>query len=131
MTQTPEETRSLSAIVPDEAAGLVPLATGGDGGGSIRIPASCCGLVGLKPTRGRVPSGPDFGELWSGLAIEHGLSRSVRDTAAFYREAEIAWANPKLPPIGDITGPGRRRLRIAVTTRSIRRVPSTCRPFGQ
>ena len=64
------------------AAGIVPVAGAGDGGGSIRIPAACCGLFGLKPSRGRVPTGPEQGEKWQGAAVEHVLSRSVRDSAA-------------------------------------------------
>src|SRR5690606_10465582 len=63
------------------AAGVLPAAHGSDGGGSIRIPASCCGLFGFKATRARLPDGPYAGEGWAGMAIDGFLTRSVRDTA--------------------------------------------------
>lgn len=87
------------------AAGVVPIAQGNDAGGSIRIPASCNGLVGLKPSRGRLPMDKQMRRLPIG-PIENGvLTRSVRDTAAFYREAERLHHNRKLPAIGDVSAP--------------------------
>lgn len=65
------------------AAGISPIATASDGGGSIRIPAACCGIFGLKPTRGRIPLGDGSVEKWYGAVVENCVSRSVRDTAAF------------------------------------------------
>lgn len=106
------------------AAGVVPIAHANDGGGSIRIPASCNGLVGLKPSRGRLPLDRDMRQMPLRIVANGVVTRSVRDTAAFYREMEKVLANPKLPPIGDISGPGTQRLRIAVCTQSITREAS-------
>ncbi|MGD1254169.1 amidase [Mycobacterium seoulense] len=103
------------------AAGVVPIAHANDGGGSIRIPAACNGLVGLKPSRGRLPLDAHLRRMPVGIVANGVVTRSVRDTAAFYREAERIWRNPKLAPVGDVAGPGRQRLRVAVLTRSVQR----------
>ncbi len=103
------------------AAGVVPIAHANDGGGSIRIPASCNGLVGLKPSRGRLPLDKGMRQMPIRIVANGVVTRSVRDTAAFYREAENVWRKPKLEPIGDVTRPGRDRLRIAVFTKSVKR----------
>lgn len=107
------------------AAGVVPIAHANDGGGSIRIPAACNGLVGLKPSRGRLPLDPEYRRMPVGIIVNGVLTRSVRDTAAFYREAERNWRNPKLLSVGDVTRPGKRRLRIAVITQSVLRESSS------
>ncbi|MGZ5362763.1 MAG: amidase, partial [Mycobacterium sp.] len=103
------------------AAGVVPIAHSNDGGGSIRIPAACNGLVGLKPTRGRIPLDKQTAKMPLHLVANGVVSRSVRDTAAFLREAERVYRNPKLAPIGDVTQGSKQRLRIAVCTQSISR----------
>ena len=103
------------------AAGVVPIAHANDGGGSIRIPASCNGLVGLKPSRGRLPLDKEVSQMPIRIVANGVLSRSVRDTAAFYREAERIWPAPKLPPIGDVKHAGTQRLRVAVVTHSLLR----------
>ncbi len=101
------------------AAGAVPMAHANDGGGSIRIPAACNGLVGLKPTRGRTPTDKMNREMPVRIVHDGVLTRTVRDTAAFVRESERVYRNLKLPPVGDVTGPGRHRLRVALVSESI------------
>lgn len=100
------------------AAGIVPMGHAGDGGGSIRIPASACGLVGLKPSRGRVPVGPEVGEAWAGLVARLVVSRSVRDTAAVLDAVagpDVGaphWAPPPARPYADEVGADPGSLRI-------------------
>jgi amidase len=130
------------------AAGIVPMAHGGDGGGSIRIPAACCGLFGLKPSRNRNPVGPDASEAFFGFAVEHVITRTVRDSAAMLD----ATAGPEptslffAPPGGSFLSALDRppdKLRVAFTaepllpaepnvdaTRAVEEAASLCEELG-
>ncbi|MFF0457652.1 amidase [Nocardia africana] len=101
------------------AAGVVPIAHANDGGGSIRIPAACGGLVGLKPSRGRHIDGEQARHVPIPMISEGVLTRTVRDTAAFVAAAENVWRNPKLAPIGEVRGPAQRRLRVGLLMHSV------------
>ena len=111
------------------AAGIVPMAHATDGGGSIRIPASCCGLFGLKPTRARNPMGPDAGEGWGGASVGHAVTRSVRDSAALLDATagpdvgDPYWAPPPAGPFLAEVGRHPGRLRIALTATSFNGQP--------
>ncbi|HOO72257.1 MAG TPA: amidase [Spirochaetota bacterium] len=96
------------------ASGVVPFAHGNDGGGSIRIPAACCGLVGLKPSRGRLKKFDGSDRMPIDIIYQGFLSRTVRDTAAFYAGAEKYYRNTNLPEIGLVKGPAKKRLRMGV-----------------
>jgi amidase len=102
------------------AAGIVPVAHGNDGGGSVRIPAACCGLVGLKPARGRISAAPELGD--SSLGIDGMLTRTVADTAAIldvlegYEPGDATWAPPPSEPFARSAEAQPGKLRIAATT---------------
>ena len=111
------------------ASGMVPMAHATDGGGSIRIPASCCGLFGLKPTRARTPYGPDLGEGWSGASVGHAVTRTVRDSAALLDVTagpdvgDPYWAPPPKRPFLEEVGLDPGRLRIGLCTTSFNGSP--------
>ena len=106
------------------ASGMVPFAHGNDLGGSLRYPASACGLFALKPTRARNPLGPEYGDVAAGGAVEHALTRSVRDSAALLdatagpASGDPYWAPPPARPFLDEVGADPGRLRIAFTART-------------
>jgi amidase len=106
------------------ASGMVPMAHGTDLGGSIRYPASACGLFGLKPTRARVPLGPEYGDAISGWAVEHAITRTVRDSAALLDVEAGAMPGDPYPappverPFADEVGRDPGRLRIGWTAQT-------------
>ena len=112
------------------ASGMIPMAHANDGGGSIRIPASCCGVFGLKPTRARNPLGPDFGDIFSGMVVEHAVTRSVRDSAALLDATsgpdvgDPYWAPPPADRFAREIGRDPGRLRIAYTTEADTGIPA-------
>ncbi|MGO4650655.1 amidase [Arthrobacter sp. 2RAF22] len=103
------------------ASGMVPMAHGNDLGGSLRYPAAWCGVFGFKPTRGRVPMGPEYGDVAGGFAVEHALTRSVRDSAALLdatagqSPGDPYWAPPRARPFLLEAGTAPGKLRIAAT----------------
>jgi len=105
------------------ASGAVPIGHANDGGGSIRIPAALNGLVGLKPSRGRLIDLPELDRLPVNLVTQGVLTRSVRDTAYYFAEAERVYRNPDLPPIGMVVRPERRRLRVGLLAESLAGTP--------
>jgi Asp-tRNA(Asn)/Glu-tRNA(Gln) amidotransferase A subunit family amidase len=111
------------------AAGLLPMGHASDGGGSIRIPAACCGLFGLKPTRARITAGPEGGEGLAGLANQHAVTWSVRDSAALLdatagpMPGDPYFAPPPKRPCREEAGRDPDRLRIAYSTRSLHGTP--------
>ncbi|HET6563108.1 MAG TPA: amidase [Marmoricola sp.] len=106
------------------ASGVVPIAHANDGGGSIRIPAAVCGLVGLKPTRGRLVDDPLDRQMPVRIVSQGVLTRSVRDTARFLAAAEAFRRSAKLPPTRYVEGPSRTRLRVGLVLSSVTGTPT-------